>query len=374
MVAMYGRIRSFFENAVIIAIILVLIQTFLEDLSLLLAWDWTLRKSLLIAGFGFDLFFTIEFLIRFFAAFSQGRANEYFLHRKGWIDFFASIPLLLFNSGPMMAALYFGGSSIAGLGGVFNILKVAKAVRIARVLRLLRVLKIFKQIKHTGSVMAQRHVSLITTLSITVTVATIFGASFLQQAFSAAPGVSSVMQQTEAALLDEAGGAPERELGKIADQLPSLLIVKKEGATLYSRHGNEYYQRHFGPMDYRYVGDGEYGFYLSNKAQLADQAAQSMTFFILIVLLVLSFLLYYSPHFALTVSDPVQVMRRGVNEPGYNLEVRIPERYASDEIFRLAEGYNRKFLPLKDRQKEEEQSLHSELSLDTIKGIFDGKG
>src|SRR6056297_2560687 len=157
-----GKIRRFFESLVVLAIVLVLIQTFLEDLALVAGWNWTVRRVLVITGFGFDLFFTIEFFIRFFAATSQGSAREYLFHQKGWIDLFASVPLLLFNSGPLMAALFLGGGSVSALGGVFNILKVAKAIRIARILRLLRVLKVFKNIKHTGSFMAQRHLARIT--------------------------------------------------------------------------------------------------------------------------------------------------------------------------------------------------------------------
>ncbi|MFW6360879.1 MAG: ion transporter, partial [Spirochaetota bacterium] len=58
-----GRVRNFFESLVVFAIVLVLVQTFLEDLALLVGWSWNVRKILIITGFGFDLFFTIEFLI-----------------------------------------------------------------------------------------------------------------------------------------------------------------------------------------------------------------------------------------------------------------------------------------------------------------------
>src|SRR6056297_670528 len=295
---MHGKIRNFFESLVILAIILVLIQTFFEDLALVLGWSWNVRRSFAVAGFAFDLFFTIEFLIRFFSALSCGQGKEYFLHGKGWIDFFASIPLLLFNSGPMMLALTIGGGAVAGLGGVFNILKIAKAVRIARILRLLRVLKIFKQIKNTDSIMAQRHLSLITTLVITVTVATIFGVGLFQQVFSSTTGTTEVFDKMEEVLLNEVSETGIGSMEKAAERLPTLLIVKKSGETIYTRYGNEYYREYFGPMDYRYQQEGEYGFFLSVKPVMEDQAGRSLIFFILIVLMVLSLLFYYSPHFA----------------------------------------------------------------------------
>jgi hypothetical protein len=45
-------------------------------------------------------------------------------------------------------------------------------------------------------------------------------------------------------------------------------------------------------------------------------------------------------------------MRRGLEEPGYNREVEVPERYREDEVFRLARSYNEHYLPLKARNQE----------------------
>lgn len=363
-------IRNFFEGLVVFAIILVLVQTFLEDVALVAGWSWTIRRVLVITGFGFDLFFTIEFLIRFFSAASRRQAGEYVFHQKGWIDLFASVPLLLFNSGPRMAAMFLGGGAIGALGGVFNILKVSKAIRIARILRLLRVLKVFKKIKHTGSLMAQRHVARITTTAVTVTVLTLFLFSLIQPSIQKAPGSAELLSETETALLKDFRGQDSAEL---AQRLPTLLMIKQEGQTIYSRYENTEYQALFGPTDYAYRQLGSYEFFLSIKPQLTDQALQSMAFFTLIVLMVLALLLLYSPHFALTVSDPVHIMRRGFAETGYNLEVEIPQRYKKDDIYRLAALYNREYLPLKERVKLREQRLHSDLSLDTITGIFENE-
>src|SRR6056297_440060 len=364
---MRGRVRGFFEGLVVIAIILVLIQTFLEDVVLIAGWSWDVRKILLVTGFGFDLFFTLEFLIRFFASALRRQASEYLFHRKGWIDLFASLPLLLFNSGPLMAAVFLGGGSLSGLGGVFNVLKVAKAIRVARILRLLRVLKIFKKIKYTGSGMAQRHVSLITSLVVTVTVGTLFLVSLIQPILPTAPGRAEVLETTETRLLQRFQGTDSRQLG---EALPTLLIIKEGQETLYSRYENSYYRSMFGPTDYQYRQIGNYDFFLSLKPELVDRAVQSLAFFVLIVLIVLVFLLYYSPHFALTISDPVHIMGRGFAENGYKLEVDIPTRYRNDDIYRLAALYNQEYLPLKERMKHQEDRLHSDLSIDTIGDIL----
>ncbi len=365
-----GKVRSFFEGLVVLAIILVLIQTFLEDAALIGGWSWDVRKVLLISGFIFDLFFTFEFLIRFFSAAFRREAADYLLHRKGWIDFFASVPLLLFRSGPLMAAVFLGGGTLSSLGGVFNVLKVAKAIRVARILRLLRVLKVFKKIKYTGSVMAQRHVALITSLAVTVTVATLLLVSLLQPILPTAPDRAEVLETTETRLLQRFQGTDSKQL---AEALPTLLIIKEGQETLYSRYENSYYRSMYGPTDYKYRQIGAYDFFLSLKPELVDRAVQSLAFFVLIVLLVLVLLLYYSPHFALTISDPVHIMRRGFAENGYKLEVEIPTRYKNDDIYRLAALYNREYLPLKERMKAQEDRLHSDLSLDTIGDILDDK-
>ena len=36
----------------------------LEDLAVIMGWSWTVRRVLLFTGFGFDIFFSIEFLTR----------------------------------------------------------------------------------------------------------------------------------------------------------------------------------------------------------------------------------------------------------------------------------------------------------------------
>jgi hypothetical protein len=66
-------------------------------------------------------------------------------------------------------------------------------------------------------------------------------------------------------------------------------------------------------------------------------------------------------------------MRRGFAEPGYNLEVLIPERYGEDEVFQLAMHYNQEYLPLKERDRRESEHPRSDLSLESVSGIFQPK-
>jgi len=137
--------RLFWESFMVVMIILAIVEIFVEDLSRIFTWSISVRGALLIVGFLFDLIFTIEFTIRSILAPKEKGWMNYFLYEKGWVDFVSSVPLILFNSGPIMIGMFWPGKLIAlPFLGMLNILKVTKILRVARVLRILRILKIFK--------------------------------------------------------------------------------------------------------------------------------------------------------------------------------------------------------------------------------------
>lgn len=368
---MQSKIKNLVESIVVIAIFLVLIQTFLEDYAVLTGWSWGMRRILIFTGLGFDLFFSIEFLIRFISAAMKRGGGRYFMDGKGWIDFLASIPLLTLNSGPAFFALITGSGFFFGMGGFLNILKIIKAIRIARILRLLRILKIFRQIKHTGSTMAQRHVAKITTLSITTFVFTLL-------VFSIFSGVISLPSAEEKIIEDQKSGITNflshsgnslAAAGNFADYESDLLIIKQNGTTLYSRYDNPFYATVFGPGDYQYFKTTEYEFFFDVRGLSQIQATSNILFFIIVIMSVFVFLIYYSPHFAITVTDPIHIMKRGFLENDYNLEVEIPHLYQKDDIYVLGALYNEKYLPMKVRQIDSE-SGQTNLSMDDFEDLF----
>ena len=373
---MRERTRSILESVVITAIILVLIQTFLEDFGVLVGWVWTTRRVLVITGFAFDLFFTIEFLARLYTAVFNGRGGTYFTQERGWIDFLASVPLLLLSSGPGLLSLITGGSFALAFGGMLNVLKVIKAIRIARVLRLLRVLKIFKQIKYTDSVMAQRHIAKITSLVVSIFVFTLFlltvGSSLI--GLPDADRAYSEKNIQEAEILAMSAGVGQEITGSaIADYTerdPDLLLIKSNGQTIFSRYDNDFYERNFGPSDYQYVEVGSHQFFFDLRELLALQSKEGIIYFIVIVVMVIFVLLYYSPHFAITVTDPILVMKKGMDDPGYNLEVKVSGKFQKDDVYQLAESYNRVFLPMKDRSRDSEEASSSVLDISDFKDIL----
>jgi hypothetical protein len=63
-------------------------------------------------------------------------------------------------------------------------------------------------------------------------------------------------------------------------------------------------------------------------------------------------------------------MRRGLGEEDYNLEVRVSERYRSDDVFELARLYNEKYLPLKDRTQAEDGQSVIQLNMEEVSRIL----
>ncbi len=372
------KIQGFLEGVVVVAIILVLFQTFLEDFAVLFRWPWDIRRVLTFTGFGFDLFFTVEFLIRFYSASSRGEARTYLLRERGWIDFMASVPLLMFNSGPSAAALILSGRFVMSAGGVLNMLKVIKAIRIARVLRLLRIIKVFRQIKYADSPMAQRHVAKVTSLSVTTVVFTILGFTILGMFFPIASLESFQEKETKHLLseIESSLSVPEPARGPgLAEFLrdnEEVLILNVDGSPKYSRYSNDYYNKWFGPDDYRYMKGNGYEAFIDIREFNGLQARDNLLYFAVIIFTVLMFLILYSPHFAMTVSDPINVMRKGMENESYNLEVKEDPRYAEDDIFALSRAYNDIFLPLKNRQSGESKSGMLSMSDDDIQDLFKG--
>jgi len=365
-------IKQFLETLVMIAITLVIVFTFIEDLSAYLVWDWNIRKILLFTGFGFDLFFTVEFLVRYISSIVRGDTGEYLVHRRGWVDFVASVPLLLFNSGPSVYYLL-SGAAFAGGVGVFNILKVIKAVRVARILRMLRVLKIFRSIKSIDSIMTQRHLTrIISTVVVSVITVMFAGSIFFSSKFFSSPAMER-NDDVSLKIAEFVQNKSESERSEIMDLVKiheDILLIKNNGNTVYSRYTDNQYGSDFGPDDFNYVQSGDTTVFFDLRFKNAISALPGMLLLLTIVFVVMVLMIFYSPHFAMTISDPVFVMLKGMRDKNYNLEVDIPDRYQNDDIFKLSEVYNDKYLTLKAREDEENSDGESIIKLDDLGDLF----
>lgn len=344
--------RDMGERLVIVAIVLVLAHILLQDLGDLFQWRWSVRKSLIYAGVAFDIFFSAEFVSRLLLSIIRRKPHIYLRDNRGWIDFVASIPLLIFSSGPAALSAYNDVPTIATAAGVFGVLRIVKAIRVARVLRLLRLLKIFKHIKHVNSTMAQRHVARISTIMVSTVVVTLIAFSFVSSGLRF-PDLESSFEAYTLAALDARISADMSadDISAITDLRPDVLIIKSSGSTIYSRAPDSHYQAYYGPSDYTIASFPAYDIqvYIDLLPIVSHAARQDILHLAIIVMLILGMLFLYGSHFAVTVSDPVQIMSRGLRKRGHSLRVVLSDRYKHDEIYELANSYNEVFLPLKDR-------------------------
>jgi hypothetical protein len=369
-----NKLVSFFEGFIMLMIGLVLIQTFLEDLSIVTNWPVFARKVLVITAFAFDLIFTIEFLVRFFLSLMRKNAGEYFFRNRGWVDLLSSVPLLLLNSGPGLYALL-TGTVFAGAISIVSLLKVVKAIRIARMLRMLRFLKVFRQIKFADSVMAQRHMTRIVTTMVSFFILMLIAGNL---AFSFLPTgdiedrQNMIMSSVAGYVASEPDALKDKgDLAAFCGQQTLLLKLNHDGKTVYSRHDSDFYDRNYANTDYNRISQGEWEFFFDWKPLHKRQSRESIIYFIVIVGLIVGLMLSYSPHFANAISDPVNIMVRGMGEKSYNLEVKIPPRLENDDMFILAKKYNEEFLPMKARTHAEgHEGAALDITMDDIQDLF----
>lgn len=364
------KITRIAEGFVTAAIVFVLLQTFIEDILIIIPTPWSIRQIFIFTGFGFDLLFTLEFLIRGWSAFNACKLKKYMLYENGWVDFVASVPLLMLSSAPTLIS-HLNGISFGGAGALIGMLKIVKAVRIARVLRLLRLLRLFQRIRFANAEMVQRHTVRIVTIIATTFIVfnMMLGTFFTFFHISDAKHILQKEQQGIQEYLSRNRGTPgasNEMLMDIAITNQSIMRIDADGKTAYTRNSNEYVRTYFGLGDYIVYNLDKYIVWFDVTPLAVSDAMVNLTIFLSTLAVILMILISYSPHFAVTVSDPVIIMMKGMKEKSYNHEVKISKNFSEDEIFQLANLYNEEYLPMKERNNTE----NLDISLNDIKDIL----
>lgn len=150
----------------------------------------------------------------------------------------------------------------------------------------------------------------------------------------------------------------------------SFLIIRHNGKLLYTKMDQETYDRQFGKSDYAFLEEGAFEFFVDLKPLNRTQSWSNLVIFITVLFVVGMLMLFYSPYFAINVSDPVNIMRKGMSEKGYHLQVAIPENLKDDDLFVLARYYNEEFLPLKLRSQQDDEGAGLELEVDNLEDLF----
>jgi hypothetical protein len=342
------RGKQFWENLILVAIILVIIHTFLFDLGILLRWSINVRDLIILTGLFFDTLFTVEFIVRSIIWGRKKQLINYWLYQRGWVDFLSSVPLLLFSSGPQVFLLFNpgAGEGLAAIG-VLNILKIVKAIRVTRVLRLIRVMKIFGKIKNADSKMAQHHTSTVSTIAVSIVLFVIIaftffvgdplGQTFAERRIHYEDLIDVVVKQTGNSEL----------LADILSQDEFGLSLARNDTVLFTKIPADLWDETLSYEDYIEVQRSGYTFSVSVEDINRKSALYNIRVFSIIIALVAGFMIFYTRHFVQTVADVLFVVNRGFQERSYTLQVRIPKQYEEHEIFELARFYNDRYLPAK---------------------------
>lgn len=86
-----------------------------------------------------------------------------------------------------------------------------------------------------------------------------------------------------------------------------------------------------------------------NTGDVVEEARLSLALTTLLIANVCAYTFIYAAQFAQSVTDPIYVMKRGFTEEKYNFSVHIKKYREQDEVFELAEKYNKIWLPLKSK-------------------------
>lgn len=368
--------KNFWENFILAAIVLVIVQTFLDDFAVYMHWSVGTRNILLVSAFVFDFIFSAEFTVRTVLAGKKGSVTRYWLYERGWVDFLSSIPLLLLNSGPALLLLLIGGAEEGALAiGVLNVLKVVKAIRVTRILRLIRIIKIFGKIQNAESPMAQHHTSTISTTAVFTIICVLMAFSL----FTTTPHEEKIraMEKEYASLVDsaitlsKAAGKPERfVLKEVFSGDRDVIRIERNGKTLLANIKKKEFKNYYDIHDYHTMNASGLGVVLSLVDINRHVAYNNLLHFFIIVVTVLSFMIIYTRHFAQTISDLIHVMNQGFRKKSYNLQVKIRDEYKDEEIFKLAKFYNDAYLPSKiAKLQRDEMKKTSGISMDFLKGF-----
>ena len=342
------RGNKFWENFILIAIVFVIVHTFLSDLGLLLRWSIDIRNLIIFAGLFFDTLFTVEFIVRSAVRGSKKQLMTYWVYQRGWVDFLSSVPLLLLSSGPQVFILLSSGTGEGLVAiGALNILKIVKAIRVTRVLRLIRVMKIFGKIKNADSKMAQHHTSTISTIAVSIVLFVIIVFTFTvgDPLGKAVSERRTHYEDLMDVVLEEAGSS-ELLAGILAGDELGLRLVK-EDTVLFTKIPPNLWDAALSYEDYIVVQESGYELAVSVEDISRKSALYNIRVFSIIIALVTGFMLFYTRHFVQTISDVLFVVIRGFRERGYTLQVKVPKEYEDHEIFELAKFYNDRYLPAK---------------------------
>lgn len=377
-------ILKILEGFINLVIFISILQILFEDIAIIRGLNPKLKIILMLVGFGIDIIFSLEFIIRSILSIKGRGFINYIFYQYGWIDFLCSIPLLLMNSLPSFILFITSKTLSKTSVGFIKIVRIIRAIRITRILRILRVLKILKNLQNANSKMAQNHLSQILVIFIFSLLLSLIGYSFISD-FSVNKMVEKQIETYQFALLgynqiinDLHVNSRYEELNQVLAKIKSSFLAdskilsveltnlppqfKLDNMTVYKNNNFDYLVNNFSSEQ---INSGFFNLKFSTQYFENLRIGVELLVFVAIILGSILFIFIYLKNFVSRISDIVYVIFKGIKHKDYYLMVKIPEQYKDEEIFEFAKFYNDIYLPAKRKLYQKSEQV-SKISIDDL--------
>jgi hypothetical protein len=305
-----NRFSQMVQISLSLVLLLGILQLFLEDLSLVARWPWSIRQYLVFSAIIIDSMLTLEFGIRAGNALVHKNLRHYLISCFGWIDLIASLPLLVFDSGPRLLAVLSGVAISGSMVGVFGLFRLIRFVRVIRIVRLTRLLKATENFKSSGrkkivvtqvddrSINSETNLGLIVVGGVLIS-ALVFSILVDIVGFR---GTQPALEAHYNGIIQELSdkdliASPNLTYAKTLSSInPGILGISQRGRVIYTRESAGFRNHQYGVLDYKYVliSETETEFYISTLDFQADDALKSLLLFVLSLVL-LQLLYFFGP-------------------------------------------------------------------------------
>jgi hypothetical protein len=343
------------EIVIFALIVLVVIQTMGEEVALLFDFHVSIRKALIIASFGFDVVFTLEFITRVLTSGKKRKVGAYLAREGGIIDFFSSLPLLILSSGPLLFMTYFtDGTSVFISLGSLSFLKIIKIMRVVRIFRFLRILKVLGKTKNSYA-MTPKFVALVLIIAIAICVVSLIGFEIFENGRFITPR-SLVVRDLVKEFMEQSESQDFSSL--IEGRKEVLFVTTDTGEVVYRNIDPATFTQRYLDRDYFRETIGGYQFYFDNMDVRKLYALIHILIFSIIVLMVIFLSTVFRRAFNKHVTSVLNAMIKGFTKEGEITPIRIKKGREDYEAYRLADQYNRKWLAVKGRILEIRRQKH----------------
>jgi hypothetical protein len=338
--------EKIFNITVFFVVSLSILHMFFEEYTTFMNYHVLIRKILFIAGFCFDVLFTVEFIVRLVISGKNGKIGRYFTQSGGFVDFFSSLPVLVFYSAPMVWKTYFPGSeSFLFIIGGLRIFRIVRGASLGKTLRFLRVLKFFDKIKEKYA-MTPVFIKKAAVIVVVIAVVSLVGFSFVEEGWimqSRSIEVSIILRN-----YIEGEDTPGN-FNNLLRGTDSVLFIKEGDQTIYRSISGIFFENSYVAEDFFVSRAGEFEIYFDSKDAARFHAFINMLVLSMILGVIIVLSTFYRKVFSRHISEVLLTMVRGFKKARYLKMASMPKEKKEYEIYQLSHQYNIKWLPVKKK-------------------------